>query len=400
MDRVAPTISLCMIVKDEASFIAQALASVREIVRQMVVVDTGSCDATPQIAREHGAEVFEFAWGGDFAGARNFSLSKAICDWILVLDADEAIAAAQLPVLSRLTHQQDCCYELYQRHYSNDHRLSDYHMVRGEFPEWEREYRGFFESKLVRLFPNHRGIQYIGRIHELVEPCLASLADLRIVTSEIRLHHYGHTPEVSAKKNKNPLYKTLGTTKATETPQDWKVYFELGIECNRPGQREESVCAFKKSLELNSTYLPTWINLGYVLCELNRTTEAVECLSKALALDPHSAEARCNLGVAYLRQNQATVAEQLFREAIKLKPSYLNAYFNLSRSLAMQKRVPEAILIAERAVDLCPTSPAAQADLGTLYVLGGAIEIGRSLLSSALQADPSLEEVRAILSSL
>ena len=400
MNGIHPHISLCMIVRDEASVLEQALSSVLPIVSEIIVVDTGSVDSSKEVALRFGATILDFAWTGDFAEARNISLATARGEWILVLDADEAIDAAQHQELLRLTSDRNKCYELVQRHYSNDHRLSDYQVCTQQFPQWERHYTGFFESKLVRLFPNYRGISYAGRIHELVEPSIATLPDLSIVSSSIRLHHYGHTPEVTAKKNKHSLYKDLGSVKASEAPTDWKAFFELGVECNRPEKREESVVAFKRSLELNPTYLPSWINLGYVLCELERTTEAIECLSSAIKLEPNSAEARCNLGVALLRERKARGAEQQFREAIRLKPTYVNAIMNLARALALQNRFPEAILVVERCFELSPGSASVQAELGLLYAAGGAEALGRGFLVSALQIDPSLEDVRRALEDL
>jgi tetratricopeptide (TPR) repeat protein len=400
MTGMHPNISLCMIVRDEASVLEQALSSVLPIVSEIIVVDTGSIDSSKDVALKFGATIIDFAWTGDFAEARNISLAAARGDWILVLDADEAIDSEQHQELIRLTSDNNKCYELIQRHYSNDHRLSDYQVCTKQYPQWERHYTGFFESKLVRLFPNNRGISYVGRIHELVEPSISTLPELTIVSSSIRLHHYGHTPEITAKKNKHSLYKDLGSVKASEAPTDWKAFFELGVECNRPERREESVEAFKRSLELNPTYVPSWINLGYVLCELQRTTEAIECLTSAIKLEPNSAEARCNLGVALLREGKARAAEQQFREAIRLKPTYVNAIMNLARALGLQNRFPEAILIAERCFELSPGSASVQAELGLLYAAGGAEGLGRGFLVSALQIDPSLEDARRVLENL
>ena len=386
-----------MIVRDEAPFIEQAIASVAPIVSQVVVVDTGSQDDTKAIAARLGATVIDHPWSGDFAAARNISLQHATGDWILVLDADEAIDSSQHSTLISLTYDRTRCYELVQRHYSNDHRLCDYQVCTKQFPQWERRYSGYFESKLVRLFPNNSGINYVGRIHELVEPSIATVPGLTIQESPIRLHHYGHTPEVLEKKNKHSLYSNLGEIKVSEAPTDWKAYFELGVECNRPESREDSVTAFRRSLELNPHYLPTWINLGYVLCELNRATEAVECLSSALNLDPKSSEARCNLGVAYLRMGKPAAAEAQFRESVRLRPGYLNALLNLARSLGMQGRFPEAGLIGEQCLELSPTNPKVLTDLGLLYFAGGAPALGKGLLVTALQLDPSITEAREAL---
>ena len=83
------TLALCMIVKDEEAHLGCCLESVKGLVDEIVVVDTGSTDRTVEIARQYGARVFSYGWHDDFAAARNVSLSHAGADWILVLDADE-----------------------------------------------------------------------------------------------------------------------------------------------------------------------------------------------------------------------------------------------------------------------------------------------------------------------
>ncbi len=73
--------SLCMIVKNEAAVLSACLDSVRDLVSEMVVADTGSSDQTRQIAAERGARVIDFAWCDDFAAAGNASLAHATGDW-------------------------------------------------------------------------------------------------------------------------------------------------------------------------------------------------------------------------------------------------------------------------------------------------------------------------------
>ena len=82
------TISLCMIVKDEAAKLPLCLASVKGLADEISVIDTGSGDRTPTIAQDAGAKVNFQMWADDFAKARNASLDQATGDWILVLDAD------------------------------------------------------------------------------------------------------------------------------------------------------------------------------------------------------------------------------------------------------------------------------------------------------------------------
>src|SRR5204863_5400745 len=84
-----PRLSLCMIVKNEERFLRNCLESVKDIVDEMVIVDTGSTDSTLDIAREYGAKVIPHVWKDDFSEARNVSLDHATGDWALWLDADE-----------------------------------------------------------------------------------------------------------------------------------------------------------------------------------------------------------------------------------------------------------------------------------------------------------------------
>lgn len=96
-------ISLCMIVKNEAHNLQRCLASVAGAVDETIVIDTGSTDATCEIARAFGARVRTFPWNDNFSDARNASLELATGDWVLVLDADEALAEESKEVLRRLT---------------------------------------------------------------------------------------------------------------------------------------------------------------------------------------------------------------------------------------------------------------------------------------------------------
>ena len=85
------TVSLCMIVKDEARFLAGCLSSVGSLADDIVIADTGSTDGTVEIAQAAGARVLRVAWTNDFAAARNAVLQHATGDFVLVLDADERL---------------------------------------------------------------------------------------------------------------------------------------------------------------------------------------------------------------------------------------------------------------------------------------------------------------------
>ena len=85
------TLSVCIITLNEEANIVRTLESVREIADEVIVVDSGSTDATVALAEQRGAKVFVEPWKG-FALQKNSALAKAVCDWILSLDADEAVS--------------------------------------------------------------------------------------------------------------------------------------------------------------------------------------------------------------------------------------------------------------------------------------------------------------------
>ena len=98
------TISLCMIVKNEEKLHSSCLESVKIIVDQMVIVDTGSKDRTIQIAKNFGADVYQYPWCDNFSKARNESIKYATGDWILWMDADETLDPKSIPELKKITN--------------------------------------------------------------------------------------------------------------------------------------------------------------------------------------------------------------------------------------------------------------------------------------------------------
>jgi len=141
-------LALVMIARDEARCIERCLDSVRAHVDAMLVLDTGSRDATPEIARRAGAQVAHFNWCDDFAAARNAALQAADADWALVLDADEWLVegAAALHAL------RECAPS-----FAGVIRVDNLFGV-----DAARAARSM--SWLSRVLP--RGARYSGRVHE------------------------------------------------------------------------------------------------------------------------------------------------------------------------------------------------------------------------------------------
>ena len=159
------TISLCMIVKNESHNLHRCLQSVQGFVNQIIVVDTGSEDNTVEIARSYGAEVHFFEWCDDFAAARNYSLSFATGDWILILDADEKLIISDQEVISNaLDSSLDMQAFALPLLCIDDLNLNSVPQL------------------LPRLFRNFLHITYYGVFHEV--PCSESLFEKRVIPSK------------------------------------------------------------------------------------------------------------------------------------------------------------------------------------------------------------------------
>ena len=85
------TISLAMIVKNEDDKLVNCLSSICDLVDEVIIVDTGSTDGTKEIASRYTNKIYDFEWVDDFAKARNYAFSKATCDYIMWLDADDIL---------------------------------------------------------------------------------------------------------------------------------------------------------------------------------------------------------------------------------------------------------------------------------------------------------------------
>jgi glycosyltransferase involved in cell wall biosynthesis len=102
MSNCPASLSLCMIVRDGERTLGRALASARNFVDEIVVVDTGSTDRSREIVAEQEAKVFDFAWCDSFSAARNHSLARATGDWIFWMDADDVLLPASGAELRRV----------------------------------------------------------------------------------------------------------------------------------------------------------------------------------------------------------------------------------------------------------------------------------------------------------
>jgi FkbM family methyltransferase len=280
----APTLSVCMIVKNEERHLAYCLNSLSPVADEMIVVDTGSTDKTKQIAEAFGAQVFDFEWINDFAAARNHSLSKAQGDWILVMDADEVISFEDHEKVRKLiTRKGDVAYNIITRNYV-DRTAGDRWTCNDNTYIHEQAGRGWFPSGKVRLFPNHEKIRFENPIHELVEYSLQRMGFTRL-ESGIPVHHYG---ELDAEKAtvKDAQYYELGVKKMKDSGGDFRSVWELAVQAGELGKIEESIELWHKVLEFKQREAAAYFNLANHYMHLKKYEDSYACSRKAYALDP------------------------------------------------------------------------------------------------------------------
>lgn len=118
------TISLCMIVKNEEAVLARCLDSVKALMDEIIIVDTGSTDRTKEIALGYTDRVYDFPWCDDFSAARNFSFSKASCDYIYAPDADEYLDEENRLKFAQVKEVLLPEIEIVQMHYLTKNRFN------------------------------------------------------------------------------------------------------------------------------------------------------------------------------------------------------------------------------------------------------------------------------------
>ncbi len=272
-------VSVCMITKNEERYLARALESTAGLADELIVVDTGSTDATVEIAKDHGARVYHFDWIDDFAAARNESLRHARGEWILVLDGDEYLAPGHAERLRRMLEEAPGSVVAYRVYQTN---LTD-----------ETSGRILDKSTTIRVFRNRAHHRYQFPIHEQI---VDSLKDGTIEPSDIDLMHYGFIQSVAAGKkkgdrNRSLLLKLLDSL-PPEHPHRAYVHMQLGTEYRRMDDPDAALEHFTLGLErleaiatnpLNRAY-GTILVMHYVVLTIARheADRALETVERAL----------------------------------------------------------------------------------------------------------------------
>jgi tetratricopeptide (TPR) repeat protein len=322
------TVSLCMIVKNEEKHLARCLHSVKPVVDEIIIVDTGSTDRTKDIGVAFGAHVVDYPWVDDFSKARNFSLSLASCEWIIVLDADEIISARDHDKFRKLINSaqtRPAAFCIRTRNYTRHVNAVGWQPNTGEYPEEEGP--GWIPSDKARLFTNDARIRFSHPVHELVEPALRNLK-IVVNTCDIPVHHFGKLEEGKTHK-KTKTYSDIERKKLKKTYRDPMALRELAIQSSQLGRHEEALRLWKELLKRQPQSAEAHLNIGSACWNLARYAEAADFAGKALRLDPTLKEAKFNRAIALLLAGRAEETKSILQEVVAQHPEYPAAQFLL-----------------------------------------------------------------------
>ncbi|MEZ6014746.1 MAG: tetratricopeptide repeat protein [Planctomycetota bacterium] len=265
----APAISLCMIVRDEEQKLARCLAAAQPVVDEVVIVDTGSTDATRDIAAASGARVADFRWCDNFSAARNRSLELARGAWALVLDADELLASVDAR-----------------------ERLLDFARSAG-VPAGQVELENLTDdgarsrTLLTRFFDLRVGLRYVRRVHEQL-----TLNGRTISGRPTGVHviHDGYSRAALAGRDKLARNEALLRATLADSPDDGYDWYQLGRTLEVGARFPEALEAYEQAIERakdSDPHLPHLFECAATcLRAVGRSQHALDWLSEVAPLFP------------------------------------------------------------------------------------------------------------------
>lgn len=290
-------ISACMIAKNEEKNIEKCINSYKEIVDEIIVVDTGSKDRTVELAEILGAKVYFFEWINDFAAAKNYALDKAKGDWIIFLDADEYFDSNSIEEIRKiLTSLNGTKYSAIGCKMINIDKIND--KIIDSFMQ-------------VRIFKNDKRIRYKSSIHE----SLSKKDDkLHIISfyNDIQIYHTGYSSNINKEKAKRNLEILLENIKSNGEDKE---YYRYLCDCYF------SIEDYENALKYGELHLKSGVKvIGY---ESRIHKVIIDCMWK-------------------LDRSKQDI-ELKIKEAISIFPGHPNFYCSYAFFLLDERRYGEAL---------------------------------------------------------
>lgn len=288
--------SLCMIVKNEEDVLERCLNSIRELVDEIIIVDTGSEDGTKGIAERFTDQIYDFSWKDDFAAARNFSFSRASGDYLMWLDADDVLPERSLCLLAEEKERLDPKTDVIMLPYQT------------AFDETGNPVFIYERERIVR---NCSRSVWIGPVHEVIVPFG------NILRLEAPVRHEKKGPGDSG-RNLRIYERQL----ANGWKPDARQQYYYGRELYYHGRYKEAEEVLSRFLKNPDAWIINRVEalrlIAYCRYRQDREEEALEALLRALTLDTPRAEICCDLGRHFLDRGKYETAVFWYQAALSL----------------------------------------------------------------------------------
>lgn len=303
-----------MIVKDEEKQLSNCLESIKDLVEEIIIVDTGSIDKTKEISNKYKANIYDFKWTESFSEARNFGINKASKEWILWLDADEEITIENIEEVKNSL----------QSNKENLYLIPIINYYGSSSPDPNLSY--LFASN--RLFRNHKGFKFTGNIHEqLTKENLdeKGLGKIEIINC-IKIHHYGYMDSVIEDKKKNERnLKLLQNEKKDSNYNPW-IDYHIASEYYRMKEYEKAFTEVNSSILRflqNQQFPPSLLyKLKYEILILLKSYKGAKAgIDKAIALYPKYVDLHFYKGIILFQENLFEEALTVFKHCLELGES-------------------------------------------------------------------------------
>lgn len=301
------TISLCMIVKNEEEVLGRCLASVKDLVDEIIIVDTGSEDKTKEIASQYTDRIFSFQWIDDFSAARNFAFSKATMDFCLWLDADDVVEEGEGERFRALKQELTRDTNIVMMRYNTG------------FDEAGKPSFWYYRERLIR---NNGTNFWQGAVHEVIAP-KGKILYSGAAVSHRKLH--GGDPD----RNLNIYRKMISAGTALNVRENYYYARELFYH----DRFEDAIEVFTKFLELPDGWIENKIEACIMISKCYTKTGnrslALQALFKSLEYDTPRAEVCCEAGNLFIESSQYEIARFWYRTALESKKDFTKGGFIL-----------------------------------------------------------------------
>ena len=321
---------LCLIVKNEAQYLEKCVASVRDIVSQIIIVDTGSSDQTPDIAKKLTREFHQIAFRNDFSQARNIALSYVKTPWILFLDADESFEPIDAENLLK-------CIEKALP------SIWGYQLTRYNFFGTG----GWYTSKKLKVFRNTSLIKYEGTVSESVTQSIKKNGG-QIGDAPVMLNHYGHCRDAANRNVKAHFYLNLMEEEVKKQPSDSRLMGFMGMILRTFGRFEEALEITEKGLHISPDSPHSHYCRAQVFRSIGRDQEALFHYKNAVELNPEDPIALNMVGLMNMSLKNYDEAEMAFLKTLEMNPLLIHVHVNLGLLYQAKEDVTQALEHFER----------------------------------------------------